>query len=123
MACNKHKKREGGKVVPVFRGLAVQVNAMLQRMSNIEAVKCGTVRKYQGNPKVRIEPWYRHVSEGRAVLSVCDREYGECEMIIVTRKPGPILRILQQTLKKEHIPVCVLYQAGTRQAREQARAA
>lgn len=123
MACNKHKKREHGKVVPVFRGLAMQVNAILQRMSNIEAVKCGTVRKYQGNPKVRIEPWYRHVSEGRAILYVCDREYGECEMIIITHQPGPILRLLRRALESEHISVSVLCDAGNGQVSERVRAA
>lgn len=109
MACDKHKRREGGKVVPVFRGLAADVHAVLRGLYNIESVKCGTVRKYHGKSKVKMDPWSWDFDEkkGRVVLYVCDKEYGECEMIIITHSPAAIMRLLKRAFGKRGISFCM----------------
>ena len=101
MACNRHKRRAEGKLVPIFEGLADDIHSIVKGFENIESVKCGTVRKHQGGTKVKFQPWYP--GDRRLMLVVCDKDHGECEMIIATYKVAAIMRLLKHALTKQGI--------------------
>ena len=87
------------------RGLFVEVQTILDGLSNIDAVTYGkTVRGYRGYPKVKIpERW----SPARQLpIVVCDVDYGERRIVVMTSKTGAIARILRRELSNQGYTVC-----------------
>lgn len=95
MACDKHRKRQGGKVVPILRGIAKDVHPVVQQLRGVD-VMYNIERRYHGEAKVRIR-WGNQLTEPKLVhLEVCDPEYGEGVFRIRTPHPGAIARVLKK---------------------------
>jgi hypothetical protein len=97
MACDRHKKREGGEVVPVLRGIAKDVHPVVQQLHGVK-VMFNFERKYRGDAKLRVR-WGNRVSEPKTVrLEVCDPEHGEGVFRIRTPHPAAIAHAIKKSI-------------------------
>ncbi len=101
MACNKHKQREHGAVVPVLNGLAKDVVAKTRRLDNISSVGFRFVCGYKGKQKVKIDD----SRAGELHITVCDNEFGKGIMVVKTPDVAAAARHLSSCLSKDGITV------------------
>lgn len=101
MACNRHKERQHGKVVPVVKGLAATVRSQVSELYNIESVEFLFRRSYSGRPKVRVGK----LAPRRLEIEVCDTKYGEGVLVVTTQHPGAIARHIGKRLASQGITV------------------
>jgi hypothetical protein len=104
MVCNRHKKREGGKVVPVLNGLAKHVVAEANQLYNITSINFRFVGGCKGQSKVKIDAsWWRH--PGEVIIDVCDKDHGQGVVVLRTPYVAAVARHLGRRLVARAITV------------------
>lgn len=101
MACNRHKRKQHGEVVPVFRGIASEVKKVVDQLHGLQSISFGEVRKYYGTPKVRIR-WGNRVESGpkHVRVEICDPEHGESVLRLRTPHPAAIAWALRRAFNE-----------------------
>jgi hypothetical protein len=98
----RQKKTAFGKPEPIFVGLSRDVAKILDALENVSEVLTGHVAACRGGNRVKLpNRWALPCFS----IVVCDSDRGERELIVYTKKPGAILRILRNKLEIQGISI------------------
>lgn len=84
-----------------------QVQEVVSQLDVESFAMSGRVRQYRGEPKVRIpERWKLGYPIATVSFTICDVDLGERNLLVSTKKPGAIVRIVRTRLQDRGIPIC-----------------
>lgn len=91
----RQKTKKNGVKVPILPGLAGDVHKILEGIPSVQSVMVGKIRMARGDQKVKLN-W----GNGPFLVTVYDRDRGERQLTVMTKRHGAVSRLLRKELKR-----------------------